>query len=78
MLKQLREKAGLTQAEVAKGLGWSTPQFVSNIERGKAMLPLTKINRAAKILKVNPEVFVDAHIERSRKKIYRVLGIKRK
>ena len=34
ILKDSREAAGLSQMETAKKMGWSSPQFVSNIERG--------------------------------------------
>lgn len=34
-----RGDVGLTQWDVASKLGWSSPQFVSNIERGTADLP---------------------------------------
>jgi transcriptional regulator with XRE-family HTH domain len=33
-LKQKRKSAGLTQWEVAKELGYTSPQFISNFERG--------------------------------------------
>lgn len=34
MVKQAREKAGITQAQLAKELGFTSPQYVSNLERG--------------------------------------------
>lgn len=33
-LKQTRKKAGLTQTDVAKEFGYTSPQFISNYERG--------------------------------------------
>lgn len=33
-LKQKRKASGLTQWEVAKELGYTSPQFISNFERG--------------------------------------------
>lgn len=33
-LRQKRKEAGLTQGEVAKELGYTSPQFISNYERG--------------------------------------------
>lgn len=61
----LRMRQGLTQAEVAKDMKWSTVQFVSNIERGLAMPPKGKIKRFAKLYKVKPEeigqLFVDLY-----------------
>lgn len=39
-LKSRRIERGLTQAELAKALGYSSPQFVSNWERGLCLPPL--------------------------------------
>lgn len=39
-LKDCRIKKGLTQEQVAKQLRYSTPQFVSNWERGLSQPPL--------------------------------------
>lgn len=42
ILKQAREKAGLSQGELAKELGYSSPQLISNVERGLCSVPLKK------------------------------------
>jgi transcriptional regulator with XRE-family HTH domain len=39
LLVEARKRAGLTQHEVAKELKYSSPQFVSNWERGLAKPP---------------------------------------
>lgn len=52
--KNMREKANLTQAGAAKALGYSSPQFISNVERGLCLLPADKIRKTAKLYKVNP------------------------
>lgn len=44
-MKKAREKAGLTQADLSTKLGYSTPQFISNIERGQARLPVPKFKK---------------------------------
>lgn len=36
-LKKLRQKKGITQKEIAERFKWTSPQFVSNVERGLAM-----------------------------------------
>jgi transcriptional regulator with XRE-family HTH domain len=43
--KTLRERAGLTQREVSDTLGYSTPQFISNVERGRCRFPVQKLYR---------------------------------
>jgi transcriptional regulator with XRE-family HTH domain len=39
-LKDVREDANLTQADVSHKLGYTSPQFISNIERGISVVPL--------------------------------------
>lgn len=34
VFRSYRKRAGLTQSEVGEAIGHSTPQFVSNVERG--------------------------------------------
>lgn len=53
VLKALREKAGLSQTAVAKQLDYSTPQFVSNWERGLSMPPLDVMPLLSSIYKIS-------------------------
>lgn len=64
ILKQKREKLGLTQREIADHLGYSTAQYISNIERGACEVPKEKIDDLAEILKCNPKLFIDALVEK--------------
>lgn len=41
--KTHRNKVNLSQGYVGKYLGYKTPQFISNFERGLCMLPLKKV-----------------------------------
>ncbi len=45
ILRHLRSKAGLTQVEVAKIIGYSNAQLVSMVERGVTKIPYDKINK---------------------------------
>ncbi len=65
-LKKLREDAGLSQAEIAKKMNYSTPQFISNWERGISFPPLNSIKKLASILGVNPELILDYVEEKER------------
>lgn len=38
-----RKSAGMTQLDVSKKLGYSSPQFISNFERGIAAPPFKKL-----------------------------------
>lgn len=57
--KSLREKAGLTQREVSDALGYSTPQFISNVERGRCRFPIEKLGRIKKLYRLSVDQTVD-------------------
>ena len=49
ILKEKREAAGLSQLDVSKSLGYTTPQFISNWERGISTPPVKTIKKIEKI-----------------------------
>ena len=57
-LRARRDKAGLTQSQVATALGYETPQFVSNWERGVSLPPLGTLPQLARLLKVADREFI--------------------
>lgn len=59
-LKRAREKRGLTQHEVAQHLAYSTPQFVSNWERGVSAPPRAALPLLAKHLGISPREMITA------------------
>lgn len=61
LIKTVRETEGLTQLEVTKKLGFH-PQFISNIERGRCGLPVKYFKKMSKILKINIDVLIRAHV----------------
>jgi transcriptional regulator with XRE-family HTH domain len=54
-LKDKRVAAGLTQSAVAEKLGYSSPQFISNWERGLANPPVFILRNLTKIYKVSAD-----------------------
>ncbi|MEN0060017.1 MAG: helix-turn-helix transcriptional regulator [Bdellovibrio sp.] len=54
-LSQKRLEAGLSQRNVSDHLGYSTPQFVSNWERGVSHPPIGQIKSLAKLYKIDAE-----------------------
>lgn len=52
-LKEKRKQAGLSQRAFANLLGYSSPQFISNWERGLAAPPLSKAKEIIKHLKLS-------------------------
>lgn len=55
VLKQMRETAGLSQREVAKALGYKTPQLISNNERSISYPPINSIRKLAKLYAVDAD-----------------------
>ncbi len=50
LVKEYRNKKGITQLELSEKLGYDTPQFVSIIERGLARVPLNVIGQLIVLL----------------------------
>lgn len=66
-LKDVREASNYTQADVSSRLGYTSPQFISNIERGISVVPLKTLARMVSLYKVNPESVVKIILESQRK-----------
>ena len=66
-LKDVREEAKMTQADVSHRLGYTSPQFISNIERGISVAPLKTLARMVTLYKTNPESVVKIILESQRK-----------
>jgi transcriptional regulator with XRE-family HTH domain len=58
-VRRQRERARLTQWQVARKLGYGTAQFVSNWERGVSVPPGKDLYRVARILGVAPEQMLE-------------------
>jgi transcriptional regulator with XRE-family HTH domain len=58
-LKKARAEHGLTQGDIAKKLGYTTPQFVSNWERGLSVPPLDALPKLSKILDIEQDKLVN-------------------
>lgn len=56
-IKYYREKAGLTQKELAVLLHYDSHTTICKIERGERDLPISKIEDIARVLNVSPIVF---------------------
>ena len=54
-LKNKRLNAGLSQRDVADKLGYSTPQFISNWERGVSHPPISALKKLGDLYKVSAE-----------------------
>jgi transcriptional regulator with XRE-family HTH domain len=54
-LKEKRVAASLSQRDVADKLGYSTPQFISNWERGVSHPPINAIKKLGELYKVSAD-----------------------
>jgi transcriptional regulator with XRE-family HTH domain len=62
-LKKQRNQAGLSQKEVADCLGYSTPQFISNWERGLSSPPMKALRTLADLYRIRPEELYELMVE---------------
>ena len=53
-LQKRRIKADLTQIEVARKLGYSSAQFISNFERGLCSPPLKQLRKIENMYDIDP------------------------
>jgi transcriptional regulator with XRE-family HTH domain len=49
LLRRRRILANFTQARVARTLGYSSPQFLSNIERGISVVPIETLGKLIRL-----------------------------
>lgn len=54
-LKMKRNSVGLSQKEVADQMGYSTPQFISNWERGVSHPPIGVLKKLGELYRVSAE-----------------------
>lgn len=53
--KEKRATVGMTQLDVAKKLGYTSAQFISNFERGLCSLPLNAIRKLTQLYKADAD-----------------------
>lgn len=58
-LRKKRELAGLSQKQVAESLGYTTPQFISNWERGLSTPPIKALKKLADMYSIPKEEIFD-------------------
>lgn len=70
--KNLREKAGLTQRDVSDQLGYSTPQFISNVERGRCRFPVQKLPKIKKLYRLSADQVIELFLSEEKVNLLRV------
>lgn len=74
-LKEKREAKGMTQAQVAEKLGYGSPQFISNIERGISRVPIKSLKSFMEVYELNAEQVIDLLLEEKREQLRRQLAL---
>ena len=74
-LRNKREQLGLTQSEVAHNLGYGSPQFISNIERGISNVPVKSLRTLIDLYKISASEVIHILLEDKRRAIMRQLGL---
>ncbi len=77
-LKEKRMESGFTQSEVADKLGYSSPQFVSNFERGLCSPPVSNLKTLVKLYKISTDEVVRLIIKEQERDLRHALGAARK
>lgn len=70
---RIRE-VGKTQAEIAREVGFETPNMVSMIKRGHTKVPLAKVTAMARALEADPKRFVHMCLAEYQPEIWQVLA----
>jgi transcriptional regulator with XRE-family HTH domain len=63
MLLAGRVKADKTQAQVSEKLGYSSPQFISNIERGITAIPFPLLLKLGRLYKIDQDDLIEARVD---------------
>jgi transcriptional regulator with XRE-family HTH domain len=76
-LREKRERAGYTQSDIAQKLGYSTPQFISNFERGLCAPPMKNLKTFVKLYKISVDEIVNLIIKEQESTLRRELSARR-
>jgi transcriptional regulator with XRE-family HTH domain len=77
-LQTKRTKSGLSQGDVASKLGYSSPQFISNFERGLCAPPLNKLKQLVQLYDLNGEEVVRLMLKEQERHLRKTLGLVKK
>ncbi len=74
-LKTKRLEKGLTQSDVAHKLGYGSPQFISNIERGISSIPLKSLRAFVDLYSASPVEVLEILLADKRQYLSEQLGL---
>ncbi|MGZ3744908.1 MAG: helix-turn-helix domain-containing protein [Pseudobdellovibrionaceae bacterium] len=58
-LRKKRIESGFSQLNVAKKLGYTSPQFISNWERGLSSPPIPTLRKLTELYQISPDLLFD-------------------
>ncbi|MDC0980301.1 helix-turn-helix transcriptional regulator [Bdellovibrionales bacterium] len=79
--KYLREKRvslNLTQREVAKELGYTTAQFLSNVERGVCAFPIDQLGKLSRLYDIDKQEILNLLMDEYEDIFRKALKMKRR
>lgn len=76
MLRETRERDGVTQVELATGLG-TTQTFISKVERGERRLDVVELIEVFEALGIKPDAWISEYLAK-RRAIHAKHEVKRK
>ena len=72
-LKEQRVKSSLTQSQVAQSIGYTSPQFISNIERGLCSAPVKHLKGFLKLYNLTIDELVAIILKQAEANLRRAL-----
>ncbi len=73
--KAAREKANLTQHQVAEELGYTSGQFISNVESGRCRFPESQLSKLQSLYKLKTPEILKLVLEEEEENLRRALGL---
>lgn len=74
IVREARIAAGVTQEALAKALGLTSDQIISEFERDKCSVAPKHFREIARMLHMNIDVLIEAHMAEYRDKLKRKVG----
>ena len=60
LIESHRKASGLSQLKISQALGFKNGQFISNVERGKCLIPHKKAKAVCGLLNIRTSIFLEA------------------
>lgn len=76
LVKTKRQQKGITQRELSEKLGYSSPQYISNFERGICGLSPKKFKTVSKMLGIPAKQLVEISAQEYAKRISKEAGVR--